>query len=95
LTKILESGDGSTDPDGGRESIYVKMAEEFHIYAYPLVLLCEDDPGTKVWPGLSDHVAEWMKTAEVITVGSFRQVKEDGPDVMNSESDSENSDHGE
>jgi hypothetical protein len=78
MTRILESGDCSTDPYGGREPICAKIAEEFHTYAYPPVLLCEGDPATKEWPGLSDHVAE-----------------EDGPDVMSSESDSENSDHGE
>jgi hypothetical protein len=95
MMRILESGDCRTDPDGGRESIYPKIAEEFHTYAYPPVLLCEDSPATKEWPGLSEHVAEWMKVAELIAVGSFRQVKEDGRDVMSSESDSENSDHGE
>jgi hypothetical protein len=40
-------------------------------------------------------MAEWMKTAELIPIGSFRQVKEDGSDIGSSESDSENSDHGE
>jgi hypothetical protein len=44
---------------------------------------------------LSEHVAEWMKIAELIAIGNFRQVKDDGPDVMSSESDSENEDHGE
>jgi hypothetical protein len=31
----------------------------------------------------------------LIAIGGFRQVKEDGPDVWSSESDSEHSDHGE
>jgi hypothetical protein len=35
------------------------------------------------------------RTEELIAIGSFRQVKEDGPDVASSESDPENSDHGE
>jgi hypothetical protein len=49
---------------------------------------------TKEWQGLSERVADWMKQAELIAVGGFRQVLEDGPDVCSSESDSENSDHG-
>jgi hypothetical protein len=44
---------------------------------------------------LDEHVEEWMKTAELIAIGGFSQVKEDGPDVGSLESDSEHSDHGE
>jgi hypothetical protein len=36
-----------------------------------------------------------MEGARRIAVASYRQVLEDGPDVCSSESDSENSDHGE
>jgi hypothetical protein len=89
MMEALESGSCSSDSEGGRLQIYAKITEEFRLYARPPVFLCEDDPATKAWPGLSEHVAEWTKIAELIAVGSFKQVKEDGPDVMNSESDSE------
>jgi hypothetical protein len=85
LTEILNSGDLSLDPEGNRGMLYAKIAEEFQTYSYPPILLCEDDPATKDWPGLDDHVAEWMKLAELIAVGGFRQVKEDGRDVCDSE----------
>jgi hypothetical protein len=39
-------------------------------------------------------VAEWMATASQIATGYRRQVPENGPDVMNSESDSDNEQHG-
>jgi hypothetical protein len=37
----------------------------------------------------------WMEEAKLIAVGSFMLVLEDGPDVCNSESSAEYSDHGE
>jgi hypothetical protein len=42
----------------------------------------------------SGKLDEWMTTALQIATGSRRQVPEDGPDVMNSESDSDNEQHG-
>jgi hypothetical protein len=81
LNEILISGDLIQDSEGNRGYPYQKMAEELQTYAYPPLLL-------------SEHVAEWMNQAELIAVGGFRQVLEDRPDKWSSESDSENSDHG-
>jgi hypothetical protein len=39
-------------------------------------------------------IDEWMSTASQIATGGRRQVPEDGPDVINSESDSDNEQHG-
>jgi hypothetical protein len=47
------------------------------------------------WPVLPQHVTEWIQDAKRVAVSCHRQVLEDGPDVCDSESDSENSDHGE
>jgi hypothetical protein len=39
-------------------------------------------------------IDEWMTTASQIAIGSRRRVPENGPDVMNSERDSDNEQHG-
>jgi hypothetical protein len=93
--EILQGCDSNTDFEGNRQKLYEEIAKECATFAHPPVFLCENDPATKQWPGLSENVAEWMHKAEQIAIGSFRQVLENGPDVSNSESDSENSDHGE
>jgi hypothetical protein len=45
--------------------------------------------------GGAEKVAKWMNTADLISVGGRIQVVEEGPDTCNSESDSNNEDHGE
>jgi hypothetical protein len=93
--KILQGRDSSIDFGGNRQKLYEEVAKECAKFAHPPVFLCEDDPATKQWPELSENVVEWMYKAEQIAIGSFKQVLENGPDVCNSEGDSENSDHGE
>jgi hypothetical protein len=44
---------------------------------------------------IADKVQVWMHTASQVSTGGRKQVLESGPDVCNSESDSENEDHGE
>jgi hypothetical protein len=43
---------------------------------------------------IADKVPQWMHTAKEISIGGRGQVLEDGNDVCNSESDSENEEHG-
>jgi hypothetical protein len=43
---------------------------------------------------IANKVPEWMHTAKEISIGGRRQVLEDGHDVCDSESDSENEGHG-
>jgi hypothetical protein len=92
--KILQGCDSNTDREWNREKLYEGIAKECASFAHSPIFPCEDDPATKQWPGLSENVVEWMPKAEQIAIGSFKQVLENGPDVCNSESDSENSDHG-
>jgi hypothetical protein len=59
------------------------------------IFLPEDDTKTGNWPVLAEKVSIWMEQGKQAAVGGHRQVLEDGPDVCNSESDSDHSDHGE
>jgi hypothetical protein len=45
--------------------------------------------------GIESKVPEWMHTAKEVSIGGHMQVLEDGVDVCDSGSDSENEDHGE
>jgi hypothetical protein len=71
FAEALSSGDLSLDPEGNPAMLYARIAQELQTYTYPPILLCEDDPATKDWPGLNEYVAEWMKTAELIAIGGF------------------------
>jgi hypothetical protein len=42
----------------------------------------------------TEKLDEWMTTASQIAIGSRKQVPQNGPDVMNSERDSDNEQHG-
>jgi hypothetical protein len=44
---------------------------------------------------IADKIQLWMHRAAQVSTGGLRQVLENGQDVCNSESDSENEDHGE
>jgi hypothetical protein len=59
------------------------------------IFMPEDSPDLGNWSDLAQHATELMATAKPIAVAGYRQGLEDGPDVCDSESDSENSDHGE
>jgi hypothetical protein len=59
----------------------------FELILNALVTLC--------WPVLSEKVSIWMQEAEQIAVAGYKRVLENGPEKCSSESDSENSDHGE
>jgi hypothetical protein len=58
-------------------------------------MLPEGDPRLSQWPTLAANSAEWMQDAKRISIGNYRQVLEDGPDVFDSESDNDYSHHGE
>jgi hypothetical protein len=55
----------------------------------------EDSQSIANWRALAQNAASWMEAARRMAVAGFGQVMEDGTDVCGSESDSENSDHGE
>jgi hypothetical protein len=74
LNNILNSGDLRLDPEGNRAELYQKISDELATFANRPVLLCESDPATKIWPGLAEHVEEWMCKAEQIAVGCQREV---------------------
>jgi hypothetical protein len=79
------SGDLSLDPEGNHAELCQKIVEELATVSTTPVLLCETDPAIKAWPGLAEHVKEWMNIGELIAVGCHRQVLEDVPEVYNSE----------
>jgi hypothetical protein len=59
------------------------------------MILAEDNSEIGRWPVLAEKARELMDIARQTAAGGYRQVKEDGPDVCDSESDSDNSEHGE
>jgi hypothetical protein len=59
------------------------------------IMVPEGDPRLSRWSVLAANAVEWMEDAKRIAVAGYRQVREDGRDVSNSESDTEYSDHGE
>jgi hypothetical protein len=62
-------------------------------YESPPVFL-RSDQSESMPPGVAEKASKWMNAADDISVGSRVQVHEDGNDVCNSESDSDNEDHG-
>jgi hypothetical protein len=93
LPEVLVSGDTSRDPEPSHESAYLRV--------FAACASFETVPGffssdSQEFGGLDIHdkVPQWTHTAKEISVGGRRQVLEDGNDVCDSESDSENEEHG-
>jgi hypothetical protein len=73
------------------EAILVQAAS----WAHRMILLPEDPEDVARFEELTGNVESWMRDAKTVAVANYRQALEDGPDVCDSESESENSDHGE
>jgi hypothetical protein len=91
------TGNVGLDMDGGHDTTDERIMDEFQMWREDCrpIFMPEDSSDIARWPALAQHAAEWMKDAKRIAVAGYGQVLEDGPDVCDSESDSENSDHGE
>jgi hypothetical protein len=97
FSTLMITGNVGLDMDGGHDIAYERIMNEcqtWHEDCRPL-FMPEDSSDLARWPALAQHAAEWMEGGKCIGVAGYRKVLEDGPDVCESESDSEHSDHGE
>jgi hypothetical protein len=94
---VLTTGNVGSDLDGGHDIAYERIMSECQCWredSRPL-FLPEDSSEVARWPVFAEKVKIWMESARQIAVGGYKKVLENGPDRCSSESDSENSDHGE
>jgi hypothetical protein len=97
LGSVLATGNVGIAMDANRDISYEKILQErasWHEQVCP-ILLTEDSIHLTNWRALSQNDQEWMDDAKRTPVAGYRQVLEAGPDVCDSESDAEYSDHGE
>jgi hypothetical protein len=92
--EVLATGDTSLDPEPSHEVAYQRIFEAYMSFESPPKFYRSDSTDLAA-SEIGEKVPLWMHTAKQISVGGRRQVLEDGADVCNSESDSENEDHGE
>jgi hypothetical protein len=85
------------DTEGGHDVAYERILAECQRWREDCkpIFLPEDSSDLGNWPVPVETVSIWMEEARQIAVSGYRQVLEAGSDVCDSESDSENSDHGE
>jgi hypothetical protein len=97
LGLVLATGNIGMDPEDSRQQAYESILEQsaFWPEASRPVMLPEDSEALTRWPVLAANVFSWMEDPKRIVVAGRRQVLEGGPDVCNSETDAEYSDHGE
>jgi hypothetical protein len=93
----MTTGNEGFDMDGGHDIAHERIMKECGMWGDPCkpIFVPEDDSDIARWPALEQHAAEWMEDAKRIAVAGYRQVLEDGPDVCDSESGSDDSDYGE
>jgi hypothetical protein len=94
---VLTTGNLGLDLDGGHDISYGRVMAECMYWSesFRPLFLPEDSSKAARWPVLAEKVSKWMKDARQIAVGGYKQVQENGPDRCSSDSDSEDSDHGE
>jgi hypothetical protein len=94
LDAVLESLDAGSDTKDGHDIAYQRIFSACAKYERPPAFFPVD---SQDFGGLdiSEKIPFWMHTAAQVSTGGRRQVLENGPDVCDSESDSENEDHGE
>jgi hypothetical protein len=94
LEMVLFSGDFSLDSEESHGIAYQRIMTACASFQNPPRFYSCD---SQDFGGLdiADKVPTWMHTAKEISIGGRRQVLEDGNDARDSESDSENEDHGE
>jgi hypothetical protein len=81
------------DTEDGHEFAYQRILTACGKYADCPKFFPSDSKGFGGFD-IADSVQQWMHTAEQISIGGRKQVLEDGPDVGNSESDSDHEDRG-
>jgi hypothetical protein len=92
LEEVLPSGDISLDPEPRPDVAYNKIFEAYMPSESPPRFYRSDSPELGAL-GIAEKVPLSMHTAKQISIRGRRQVLEDGADVCDSESDSENDVH--
>jgi hypothetical protein len=93
LGEVLGSGDPSCDPETSHAMAYQPIYEAYQSFETPPKLLTSDSPKLAT-SDFAEKIPLWMTLPHEISIEGRRQVLEDGADVCNSESDSENGDRG-
>jgi hypothetical protein len=93
LEQVLESGDSNCDPEATHDIAYQSILNACHSFETLLKFYSSDSPELPT-SDIADKVPLWMNMANEISIGGRGQVLEDGADLCNSESDSENEDPG-
>jgi hypothetical protein len=93
LQAVLSSERCAGDMADGQEEAFERIVLARESFEHPPIFFSTDQEELKhhVDPSKID---EWMRTASQGATGNRRQVPENGPDVTNSESDSDNEQHG-
>jgi hypothetical protein len=94
LEEVLASGGTSLDPEPSHDIAYQRLFEAYMSSESPPRFYRSDSSELGAL-GTESEVPLWMHAAKQISIGGRRQVLEDGADACDSESDSENEDHGE
>jgi hypothetical protein len=93
LQAVLSSERNAWDVAEGQEEACERIVSARDNFEHPPIFFSTDQEELKQYVDPA-KIDEWMTTASEIAAGSRRQVPENGPDVMNSESDSDNEQHG-
>jgi hypothetical protein len=94
LETVLVTGNVGLDMEYGHDIAYQGIFSASSLYENPPMFFSADSQdfgGIEI----ADKVQVWMHTAAQVSTGGRKQVLENGPDVCDSERDSENEDHGE
>jgi hypothetical protein len=94
LEEVLATGDTSWDPEPSHAVVYQRIFAACASFEKTSIFYSSESPQIGATE-IGSKVPEWMHTVKEISIGGRRQVLEDGNDVCDSESDSENEDHGE
>jgi hypothetical protein len=94
LKTVLATWNAGLGMEDGHDIAYERILSACSLYENPPVFFSANSSD---FGGLdiADKVRLWMHTAAQVSTGGRRQVLENGPDVYDSENDSENEDHGE
>jgi hypothetical protein len=97
LGGVLATGDPSVDPVDSRRPAYEAILIQSCTWedSRRPIMSPEESEALTRWPELARNFQEWMEDAKRIAVPGYRQVLEDGPEFCFSESEAEDSDHGE
>jgi hypothetical protein len=94
LETVLVTGNVGLDTEDGNDIAYQPILSACDTFANPPKFFPDDSQDFSGFD-IADKVPLWMHTAAQVSIGGRKQVREDGKDVWDSESDSENEAQGE